>query len=246
MAGHSKWANIKHRKGSQDARRGKIFTKIIREITVAARISGEMASNPRLRAAMDKGLSHNMSRDTLERAIKRGTGELDEQNFEEVRYEGYGPGGVALIVECLTDNRNRTVGEVRHAFTKAGGNLGTEGSVAYLFAHVGILTYSAENNEERLLEAALEAGASDVTKNSDGHFEVITEFADYVHVKEKMEAQGLIPAQAEILMKPSVQVVLDQDNALQVVKLVDMLEELDDVQNVCSNAEIPDAILASL
>ena len=247
MAGHSKWANIKHRKGAQDAKRGKLFTKLIREITVAARIGGgESTSNPRLRAAMDKGLSNNMTRDTIERAIKRGVGGQDGDNYEEVRYEGYGTNGVAVIVDCLTDNRNRTVSEVRHAFSKAGGNLGTDGSVAYLFSKIGVLTYPAGNDEDTIMEVALEAGAEDVVSNDDGSIEVITTFEDYLTVKEAMVAGGYEPEHADVTMKPSTSVELDKDDAEKVMRLVDALEDLDDVQNVYSNAEISDEILASM
>jgi len=247
MAGHSKWANIKHRKGAQDAKRGKLFTKLIREITVAARIGGgESTSNPRLRAAMDKGLSNNMTRDTIERAIKRGVGGQDGDNYEEVRYEGYGTNGVAVIVDCLTDNRNRTVSEVRHAFSKAGRNLGTDGSVAYLFSKIGVLTYPAGNDEDTIMEVALEAGAEDVVSNDDGSIEVITTFEDYLTVKEAMVAGGYEPEHADVTMKPSTSVELDKDDAEKVMRLVDALEDLDDVQNVYSNAEISDEILASM
>jgi len=187
MAGHSKWANIQHRKGAQDAKRGKLFTKLIREITVSARIGGgDPASNPRLRAAVDKALGANMTRDTVERAIKRGAGELDAENYEEIVYEGYGPNGVAVLVECLTDNRNRTVSEVRHAFTKNGGNLGTSGSVAYLFSKIGLLTYPQGSNEDAIMEAALEAGADDVVTNDDGTIDVTTPFEAFMAVKEAM------------------------------------------------------------
>jgi len=247
MAGHSKWANIKHRKGAQDAKRGKLFTKLIREITVAAKMGGgESSSNPRLRAALDKGLSNNMTRDTIERAIKRGVGDQDGENYEEIRYEGYGTNGVAVIVECLTDNKNRTVSEVRHAFSKAGGNLGTDGSVSYLFSKIGILSYSAGSDEDAIMEAALEAGAEDVVTNSDGSIDVITAFEDYLTVKEAMVQAGYKPEHADVTMKPSTSVELDKDDAEKVMRLVDTLEDLDDVQNVYSNAEISDEVLASL
>ncbi len=247
MAGHSKWANIKHRKGAQDAKRGKIFTKIIREITVAARMGGgDPAGNPRLRAVIDKALGANMTKDTINRAIKRGTGELDGENYEEVVYEGYGPNGVAVLVECLTDNRNRTVSEVRHAFSKAGGNLGTDGSVAYLFSKVGLLSYAPGTDEEQVTEAAIEAGAEDVISNDDGSIDVITSFADYISVKEAMTAAGHEPQSAGVTMKPSTSVQLAKEDAEKIIRLVDALEDLDDVQNVYSNAEIPDAVLAEL
>jgi len=247
MAGHSKWANIKHRKGAQDAKRGKIFTKIIREITVAARMGGgDPASNPRLRAVMDKALGANMTKDTINRAIKRGTGGLEGENYEEVVYEGYGPNGVAVLVECLTDNRNRTVSEVRHAFSKAGGNLGTDGSVAYLFSKIGLLTYAPGTDEDQVTEAAIEAGAEDVVTADDGSIEVITSFADYISVKEAMAAAGFEPQSADVTMKPSTSVELAKEDAEKIIRLVDALEDLDDVQNVYSNAEIPDAVLAEL
>ncbi|VAW73610.1 Probable transcriptional regulatory protein YebC [hydrothermal vent metagenome] len=247
MAGHSKWANIKHRKGAQDAKRGKLFTKLIREITVAAKMGGgESSSNPRLRAAMDKGLSNNMTRDTIERAIKRGVGDLDGDNYEEIRYEGYGTKGVAVIVECLTDNKNRTVSEVRHAFSKAGGNLGTDGSVSYLFSKIGVLSYPSGTDEDSIMEVALEAGAEDIINNDDGSLDVITSFEEYLVVKEAMIDGGYKPEHADITMKPSTSVSLDKDDAEKVIRLVDVLEDLDDVQNVYSNAEISDEILESL
>ena len=247
MAGHSKWANIKHRKGAQDAKRGKIFTKIIREITVAARMGGgDPASNPRLRAVMDKALGANMTKDTINRAIKRGTGGLEGENYEEVVYEGYGPNGVAVLVACLTDNRNRTVSEVRHAFSKAGGNLGTDGSVAYLFSKIGLLTYAPGTDEDQVTEAAIEAGAEDVVTADDGSIEVIASFADYISVKEAMAAAGFEPQSADVTMKPSTSVELAKEDAEKIIRLVDALEDLDDVQNVYSNAEIPDAVLAEL
>jgi YebC/PmpR family DNA-binding regulatory protein len=247
MAGHSKWANIQHRKSAQDARRGKLFTKLIREITVSARAGGgDPGANPRLRAAMDKALGANMSRDTVERAIKRGTGELEGQSLEEVRYEGYGPGGVAVMVFCTTDNRNRTVGEVRHAFTKFGGNLGTDGSVAFLFSEVGQLSYPPHSDEGRILEAALEAGAEDVVTNADGSVDVLTRPADLQRVKAGMVGAGLEPAQAEVTMRPSTDTVLGPEDAVRMLKLLDMLEDLDDVQNVYSNADIPDEVLAGI
>ena len=248
MAGHSKWANIKHRKAAQDKKRGKIYTKLIREITVAARSGGggDPATNPRLRLAVDKALGANMSKDTIDRAIKRGTGEGDDANYEEVRYEGYGPGGTAVMVDCMTDNRKRTVSEVRHAFTKAGGNLGTDGSVAYLFNRIGLLTYAAGSDEDAIMEAALEAGAEDVTTNADGTIEVSTSYADYLSVKEAMEAAGLKPEHAEIFEKPSTETVVSQDDAEKIMRLIDTLEDLDDVQEVHTNADFPEDVLASL
>lgn len=242
MAGHSKWANIKHRKGLQDAKRGKIFTKLIREITTAARIGGEASSNPRLRAAIDKALSNNMTRDTIDRAIKRGIGGNDEQALEQIRYEGYGPGGVAVMVECLTDNRNRTVSEVRHAFSKMGGNLGTDGSVSYLFTKVGQLNFRSDLNEDKLMDVAIESGAEDVIVNDDGSFTVNTTPETFGKVVDAMNAQGFAPELAEVTMISSVKVNLDLANAEQFMKMVDMLEDLDDVQEVYSNADISEEV----
>jgi len=242
MAGHSKWANIKHRKGVQDARRGKVFTKLIREITVAARMGGggDPKQNPRLRAVVSKALEANMTRDTIERAIQRGIGNLDGAQYEEIRYEGYGPGGAALIVECQTDNRTRTVGEVRHAFAKYGGNLGQDGSVAYLFQRVGVLTYAPGSHEDRILEAALEAGADDVQAQDDGSIEVLTSPDRFLVVSEAMDKSGLKPDHAELMQRAANSVVLDGDNAERMQKLIDFLEDLDDVQQVFSNADLPD------
>jgi len=247
MAGHSKWANIQHRKGAQDAKRGKLFTKLIREITVAARVGDpDPASNPRLRLAVDKALGGNMTKDTIERAIKRGSGTQEGENFEEVRYEGYGPGGVAVMVDCVTDNRNRTVAEVRHAFTKAGGNLGTDGSVAYQFTKSGILSYPSGSDEDQIMEAALEAGAEDVLGNDDGSVDVLTEPDQFVDIKEGMVAAGLEPEQAEVTMRAANTQSLDQDEAEKMIRLLDRLEDLDDVQNVYSNADISEEILEKL
>lgn len=247
MAGHSKWANIQHRKGAQDAKRGKLFTKLIREITVAARAGGEdMGSNARLRLAVDKALSANMPKDTVERAIKRGAGTQEGDNFEEIRYEGYGPGGVAVIVDCMTDNRKRTVSDVRHAFTKYGGNLGTDGSVAYLFEKIGLLTYPIGSDEEQLMEVALEVGARDVIRNDDDSIDIITAPEDFESVKIAMEKANLMPEQAEITMQASTDVALDVDGAQKMVRLLDMLEDLDDVQKVYSNADISDNVMSQL
>ncbi|MEN8206924.1 MAG: YebC/PmpR family DNA-binding transcriptional regulator [Pseudomonadota bacterium] len=247
MAGHSKWANIQHRKGAQDAKRGKLFTKLIREITVAARVGDpDPASNPRLRLAVDKALGGNMTKDTIERAIKRGSGAQEGENFEEVRYEGYGPGGVAVMVDCVTDNRNRTVAEVRHAFTKAGGNLGTDGSVAYQFTKSGILSYPSGSDEDQIMEAALEAGAEDVLGNDDGSVDVLTEPDQFVDIKEGMVAAGLEPEQAEVTMRAANTQSLDQDEAEKMIRLLDRLEDLDDVQNVYSNADISEEILEKM
>jgi YebC/PmpR family DNA-binding regulatory protein len=247
MAGHSKWANIQHRKKAQDAKRGKVFTKLIREITVAARAGDpDPAANPRLRLAVDKALSANMTKDTIERAIKRGAGAQDGENFEEVRYEGYGPGGVAVMVDCMTDNRNRTVAEVRHVFTKAGGNLGTSGSVAFQFSQTGILSYPNGSDEDAIMEAALEAGAHDVMSNDDGSVDVLTSPEDFVSVKEAMIAAGFAPEAAEVTMRADNSTPLDRDNAEKMVRMLERLEDLDDVQDVYSNADISEDFLAEL
>ncbi|HID48355.1 MAG TPA: YebC/PmpR family DNA-binding transcriptional regulator [Chromatiales bacterium] len=247
MAGHSKWANIQHRKKAQDAKRGKLFTKLIREITVAARMGGgDPDANPRLRAAIDKALGANMTRETIERAVKRGAGAAEGENYEEIRYEGYGPSGVAIMVDCLTDNRNRTVSEVRHAFTKAGGNLGTDGSVAYLFTKTGTLAFPAGSDEDRIMEVALEAGADDVVTNDDGSIDVLTSPEAFQDVKQAMLDAGLEPEMAEITMQPSTSVNLGLDDAQKVLRLVDTLEDLDDVQNVYTNADFSDEVMAQL
>ena len=248
MAGHSKWANIKHRKAAQDKKRGKIYTKLIREITVAARSGGggDPSANPRLRLAMDKALSANMNKDTIERAIKRGTGEGDDANYEEVRYEGYGPGGTAVMVDCMTDNRNRTVSEVRHAFTKSGGNLGTDGSVAYMFNRIGLLIYPASSDEDAIMEAALEAGAEDVDVSDDGSIEVSTSYEEFMAVKDAMEDAGHKPENAEIIEKPTTDTVVSEEDAEKIMRLIDTLDELDDVQEVHTNADFPDEVLANL
>ncbi len=240
MAGHSKWANIQHRKGAQDAKRGKIFTKVIREITVAARTSGgDPKTNPRLRLAIDKGLDVNMSKDVIERAIKKATGELEGVSYEELRYEGYAPGGVAVIVDCMTENKVRTVADVRHAFSKCGGNLGTEGSVAFMFRKLGVLSYPPGTDEDAVTEAAIEAGADDVVVYpEDGAIDVLTGPDGLEAVKAAMEAAGLAPAQAEVTFRAENDVAVEGDTARQVAKLLDMLEDLDDVQNVYSNADL--------
>ncbi|WP_423062915.1 YebC/PmpR family DNA-binding transcriptional regulator [Candidiatus Paracoxiella cheracis] len=244
MAGHSKWANIKHSKARVDAKRGKIFTKLIREITVSARIGGgDPDANPRLRTAVDKALGNNMPKDTIQRAIKRGAGGGDEGNLDEVRYEGYGPSGVAVMVECLTDNKNRTVAEVRHAFTKCGGNLGTDGSVAYLFTKTGLITFTAGSNEEKIMEIALESGADDVTTNDDGTIDVTTSAENFETARDAMAAAGLKPEHAEVTLLASNEISLDKDTAEQMIRLTDMLEDLDDVQNVYSNANYPEEVL---
>ncbi|MXS85576.1 YebC/PmpR family DNA-binding transcriptional regulator [Nitrosomonas sp. HPC101] len=237
MAGHSKWANIKHKKAAQDARRGKIFTRLIKEITVAARLGGgDPSSNPRLRLAMDKAFGHNMPKDNVERAIKRGCGELGGVNYEEIRYEGYGVSGAAVMVDCMTDNRTRTVADVRHAFTKHGGNLGTDGSVAYLFTHCGQLLFAPGTSEAQLLEAALEAGAEDVISNDDGSLEVITGPDVFVAVKDGLEKSGFKAELAEVTWKPENEVLLQGDDATRMQKLLDALEDIDDVQDVYTTA----------
>jgi YebC/PmpR family DNA-binding regulatory protein len=238
VAGHSKWANIKHKKARQDAKRGKVFTKLIREITVAARLGGaDPADNPRLRLAMDKALAQNMPKDTIERAIERGAGSGDDSNVEELTYEGYASGGVAVLVEAMTDNRNRTVAEVRHAFSKHGGNLGTDGSVAYLFSRQGVISFAPGTDEEEVMEVALEAGAEDVDSEEDGSISVITPWEILGDVNAALEAAGLEPADAEVTMVPSTYVPCDEELSESVMKLIDALEDLDDVQNVYSNGE---------
>ncbi len=248
MAGHSKWANIKHRKAAQDKKRGKIFTRLIREITVATRSGGggELDSNPRLRLAVDRALAANMTKDTIDRAIKRGTGEGDDANYEEIRYEGYGPGGTAVMVDCMTDNRNRTVSEVRHAFTKCGGNLGTDGSVAYMFHKTGILGFAPGSDEDTIMEAALEAGADDVQTLQDGSIEVYTSAEDFISVKKAMQDTGLLAETAEIVQKADTEVSVELADAEKIIRMIDMLEELDDVQDVHSNADFSDEVMAQL
>lgn len=246
MAGHSKWANIQHRKGKQDALRGKIFTKVIREISVAARAGGaDPAANPRLRLAIDKGLAHNMPRDTIERAIKKATGTLEGVAYEEIRYEGYAPGGVALIVDCMTDNRVRTVADVRHAFSKFGGSLGSEGSVSYLFKKLGVLAFAPGADEDRLTEIAIEAGADDVQRYADGAIDVLSSAEHFRALCDAMEAAGLRPDQAEISWRAETEVALAGEAAQTLVKLIGWLEDLDDVQNVYSNADLPAAAFES-
>lgn len=247
MAGHSKWANIKHRKGRQDAKRGKIFTKLIRELTVAAKGGAVPADNPRLRLAVDKALVANMTRDTIDRAIARGAGTNEADNMAELTYEGYAPSGVAIIVEAMTDNRNRTAAEVRHAFSKHGGNLGTDGSVAYMFDRKGQISFAAGVDEDALMEAALEAGADDVEMAEDGSALVSTGFADFHSVNEALSAAGFKAEEADIAMIPSIAApVSDLETAQKVLRLIDALEDLDDVQNVYHNAEIPDEIMEQL
>ena len=245
MAGHSKWANIKHRKAGQDARRGKIFTKLIREITVAAKLGGaNPADNPRLRAAVDKALGANMPKDTIDRAVTRGAGAGDSDNMEELTYEGYGPGGVAILVEAMTDNRNRTVADVRHGFSKFDGSLGTSGSVAYLFNKTGIIALAPGADEEQVMEAALDAGAHDVEAGDDGGIQVLTSLEDFGPVQDALKGAGLELSSAEMTMLASTSVELDQEGAEKLLKLLEYLEDLDDIQNVYSNADVPDEVAA--
>ena len=245
MAGHSKWANIQHRKNAQDKKRGKIFTKIIREITVAARMGGgDPNDNPRLRLAWDKALAANMPKDNIERAVKRGTGDGQGDNYEEIRYEGYGPNGVAIMVDCMTDNKNRTVSEVRYTFNRNGGNLGADGSVAYLFDRKGVLTYGPDNDDEDVLAPALDAGAEDLVEYEDGSFDVLTAPDDYTQVKAAVEASGFAPDAADVTMRPATTVELQGEDAQSCLKLLDALEDLDDIQNVYSNVELDAETLA--
>lgn len=248
MAGHSKWANIRFRKGAQDAKRGKLFTKLIREIGVAVKKGGgpDPANNPSLRSAVDKALSNNMKRDTIENTIKKASGTQDGVSYDEVRYEGYGPGGVAILVDCLTDNRNRTVAEVRHAFTKSGGNMGAEGSVGYLFEKIGILAYSAEQDEDTLMEAALETGANDVVTHPDGSMDVLTPPDDFLLVKQALIDAGLEPENAEVTLRSGTNTDLNAKDAEKMIRLQEHLEDLDDVQSVYSNAEISEEILKGI
>jgi YebC/PmpR family DNA-binding regulatory protein len=247
MAGHSKWANIQHRKGAQDKKRGKLFTKLIREITIAARIGGaDVNANPRLRLAIDKAKAQSMPKDNIDRAIKRGAGQLDDVDYYEIRYEGYGPGGAAVMVDCMTDNRNRTVADVRHAFSKFGGNLGADGSVGYLFNHVGLLSYPAGSDEDAVMAAAIEAGAEDVIVDTDRSIEVLTDPADFEAVRDAMRNAGLPPEVAELTMRAATSSDLGLQEAGAMIKMLEMLEDLDDVQNVYSNANIADQILSQL
>ncbi|BBC41546.1 YebC/PmpR family DNA-binding transcriptional regulator [Photobacterium damselae subsp. piscicida] len=247
MAGHSKFANIKHRKAAQDAKRGKIFTKLIREIVVAAKEGGaEVENNPRLRAAIDKALSNNMTRDTINHAVTRGAGGDGEDNMETVIYEGYGPAGTAVMVECMTDNRNRTVSAVRHAFSKAGGNLGTDGSVSYLFDKKGVISYAPGLDEDAVMEAALEAGADDVETNDDGSIDVYTTPKEFGAVKDAMDAAGFEAANAEVTLVPSTKADLDITTAPKLMRLIDVLDDLDDVQEVYHNGDMSDEVAATL
>ncbi len=240
MAGHSKWANIQHRKKAQDAKRGKIFTRLVRELSVAAREGGgDPESNPRLRLAIDKANGANVPKDNIERAIKKATGELEGVSYESLRYEGYGPGGVAVMVDCLTDNRNRTVAAVRHAFSKHGGNLGTDGSVAYLFEKKGVIQFAPGSDEDAIMEAALEAGAEDIITSDDGSIEVLTEPDAYEGVRDALRSAGLSYEEAEITQKPSTMAEVDVETGQKVLNFLDVLEDLDDTQDVWSNADIP-------
>ncbi|NIW86601.1 MAG: YebC/PmpR family DNA-binding transcriptional regulator [Gammaproteobacteria bacterium] len=244
MAGHSKWANIRFRKSAQDAKRGKLFTKLLREVSVATREGGpDPDANPRLRLAFDRALDANVPKDTIERAIKRAAGEVALSRIEQVRYEGYGPGGVAVMVDCMTDNRNRTAADVRYAFSKAGGNLGTDGSVAYLFNHLGQLSFPAGADEDRIVEAAVEAGAEDVVTNPDGSVDVLTSVGGFAQVKKTLLEAGLRPEYAEVTMRPCVNVAVHSEDAQRTVQLFEMLEELDDVQRIYSNADLPEEVV---
>mgnify|MGYP006286024031 CR=1 FL=1 len=247
MAGHSKWANIKHKKAANDKARGKLWSKLIREVTVAAKTGGgDITTNPRLRLAVDKARGANMPNDTVERAIKRGAGGEDDTNYDEIRYEGYGPGGVAIIVDCMTDNRNRTASEVRHAFTKHGGNLGTDGSVAYMFSKKGIISYASGADEDAIMEAALEAGAYDVVTNDDGSVDVYTNPDDFSDVLAHMRETGHEPANAEVTFEAETSAPLDGEGAEKLMRLIDFLEDLDDVQEVYSNADISPELMEQL
>jgi len=247
MAGHSKWANIKHRKAAQDKSRGKMWTKLIREVTVAAREGGgDAGTNPRLRLAMDKAFGANMPKDTIDRAIKRAAGGMDGENYEEIRYEGYGAGGVAVMVDCMTDNRNRTAAEVRHAFSKYGGNLGTDGSVAYLFVKQGIISFPAGVDEDAVVDASLEAGAEDVVTNDDGSMDVITTPETFEEIRAALAAKGLTTDTSEVTFNATTSAAPDKDTAERLLKMIDVLEDLDDVQEVYTNADISDDILEAL
>jgi len=247
MAGHSKWANIQHRKGAQDKKRGKLFTKLIREITIAAKMGGsDLDANPRLRLAVDKAKGQSMPKDNIERAVKRGAGETDGADYLEIRYEGYGPGGTAVMVDCLTDNKNRTVADVRHAFTKFGGNLGADGSVNYLFNQVGQLLFPAGSDEDAVMEAAIDAGAEDVVADDDGSIEVLSSPADFEQVRDAMVASGMEADSAQVTMRSSTNAELGVKEATSMIKMLELLEDLDDVQEVYSNADIAEDVLAQI
>jgi len=246
MAGHSKWHNIQHRKGAQDAKRGKVFTKLIKEIVVAAKMGGDVIeNNPSLRVVIDKALAANMKRDTIDNAVKRGAGNLEGENYEEVRYEGYGLGGTAIMVDCLTDNRNRTVADVRHAFSKHGGKLGTDGSVSYMFSKQGFISF-ASGDEDAIMEVAIEFGADDVITNDDGSIDVITTPDDFFSVKDALVANNLNPEHSQITMEPDNRIELNLEDAEKFMKLIDRLEDLDDTQEVYHNADISDEVMAQL
>jgi len=246
MAGHSKWHNIQHRKGAQDAKRGKVFTKLIKEIVVAAKMGGGVIeNNPSLRAVIDKALASNMKRDTIDNAVKRGSGDLDGDNYEEVRYEGYGLEGTAIMVDCLTDNRNRTVSDVRHAFSKHGGNLGTDGSVSYIFSKQGFISF-ASGDEDAIMEVAIEFGADDVITNDDGSIDVMTAPDDFFSIKDALIANNLNPEHSQITMEPTNRIELNLEDAEKFMKLIDRLEDLDDTQDVYHNADISDELMAQL
>jgi YebC/PmpR family DNA-binding regulatory protein len=247
MAGHSKWANIKHRKARQDAKKGKVFTKLIRELVVAAKAGGpHPEDNPRLRTAVDKALRENMKRDTIDKAIARGAGNHEGDDYEEIRYEGYAPAGVAVMVDCLTDNRNRTVGEVRHAFTKKGGNLGTDGSVAYMFKKQGVISFESGLDEDALMEAAIEAGAQDVVVQDDGAMDVVTLPEDFHAVTQALVSAGYAPVEADLHWEADIKVSLSFEDAQKVMEMIDMLEDLDDVQNVYTNLDLSEEVMARL
>lgn len=246
MAGHSKWHNIQHRKGAQDAKRGKVFTKLIREIVIAAKAGGVIENNPSLRMVIDKALAANMKRDTIENAVKRGSGDLDGENYDEVRYEGYGLAGTAVMVDTLTDNRNRTVADVRHAFAKHGGNLGTDGSVSYLFTKQGFISFATGSDEDQIMEIALDTGAEDIITNDDGSIDVLTSPEDFFTIKDALSDAGLESIHAEVTMEPATRVELNLGDAEKFMKLIDRLEELDDTQEVYHNADISQEIIAQL
>ena len=247
MAGHSKWHNIQHRKGAQDAKRGKVFTKLIKEIVIAAKAGGGVIeNNPGLRMVIDKALASNMKRDTIESAVKRGSGDLEGENYDEVRYEGYGLAGTAIMVDTLTDNRNRTVADVRHAFTKHGGNLGTDGSVSYLFTKQGFISFANGDNEDQIMEIALDTGAQDVVTNDDGSIDVITSPEEFFSVKDALTDAGLECVHSQVTMEPSIRVELNLQDAEKFMKLIERLEDLDDTQEVYHNADISDEVMAQL